>query len=73
MKDPNGKLNTHIKEVEAIFCLDERGYKGKAEARFTSDNNGETLSLSMGNLMFIVDFEDLIDLIEETRAERPMA
>lgn len=70
MKTKGAKYNTHDKEIDGLFCLDDRAYRGKVDARFTSDETGETLSLTMGNLMFIVDYEELIDLIEEARSER---
>ena len=62
--------NTHLKEVDGMYIVDNRGYRGKVDARFTSDERGETLSLSISNLMIIVDYEDLIDLIEQARKER---
>lgn len=62
--------NTHLKEVDGMYIVDNRGYRGKVEARFTSDEQGETLSLSISNLMIIVDYEDLIEIIDKAREER---
>ena len=69
MKEKNAKTNTHLKKVRGMFCVDDRAYRGEIEARFSSDRIGETLSLATGNLIVIVPFEEIEDLVEETRAE----
>lgn len=64
-------LYDRIKEIEGMYVVDNRAYRGKVDARFTADEQGETLSLSISNLMIMVDYEDLIDLIGEAWSERP--
>lgn len=70
MKDPYSTLNTHMKVVKGAYLNGMAFNKAKVWARFTSDDRGETLSLAVGTVQIVVDFDQLADLIEETRAAR---
>ncbi len=71
MKDPCAIFNTHISSVDGIVTVDDPSNmrKMKVDVRFTSDN-GETLSFSVANLQIAVPFEEVEQLIEETRKDR---
>lgn len=49
------------KELDGWYVVDNRAYRGKIEAA----SDGDTLSLSISNLMIVVDFDELLEMLEE--------
>lgn len=68
MKDPEAKLNTHMRYTLGMIA-DQKGFKmGRLTLRFTSDGSGETLSISDEQTMqFSVRYKDVVELVKETR------
>jgi len=48
------------KEIEGWYVVDNRAYRGKIEATY----DGDTLSLSISNLMVVVDLDEILELLE---------
>jgi len=67
MKDPEAKLNTHMRYTLGMIA-DQKGFKmGRLTLRFTSDGIGETLSISDEQMQFSVRYKDVVELVKETR------
>ncbi len=70
MRAPNAIFNTHIKSIKGVVSKGSLvPIKAKIDVRFTSDDH-ETLSLTYENILIVVPFEKVWELIEETRADR---
>lgn len=74
MKEPNTKLNTHIKIVTGVIADDTddgiKHKKGAVVMRCTSDELGESISLSDDEKMILVKVSDVEKLIREARKAR---
>ena len=62
-------MNTQVKIVKGI-ARGMNGYETNIAVRFTSDNNGETLSLQGAGTIITVAFEDIEKIVEKTRKKR---
>lgn len=68
MRDKYARLNTHIKSVKGLTTTTEGVYKERLDIRFTSDTH-ETLSITNSKIQFSVNYDDVLKLVEETRAD----
>lgn len=63
-------MSTKLIEVNGLLVAETSFKKGNVIVRFTSDNIGETLSLSFEDkIMITVPFEKIDKLIQQTRSE----
>lgn len=74
MRDPYAKFNTWLRSVKGAVCYEK---DGKAtmdnpiiEIRCTSDQYGETLSMTAKNVQIAVKVKDVERVIEEARKGR---
>lgn len=74
MKDPYAIFNTHIKKCKALVSNDKDGHlqtkKEYVDLRFTSDDIGETFSITFGHMQVALKYKDVISLVEETRNDK---
>ena len=56
-----------MKEIYGTFGVDNKGYDDIFEIMFTSDIYGEYLSIRSSNLTMIVPYEEVEELVRETR------
>ena len=66
-KAEGAQTNTRICTIEGVKSSSISTDKGYVEARFTSDELGETISLKYGDIQIIVPFEPIMVLVNETR------
>ncbi len=70
-KAPGAKFNTYMKHIVGMTTDKDMNIKPDIyEVHFTSDANGETLSIGNEDTQLTVRFCDLEDLIRETRKHR---
>lgn len=69
MRAPGAIFNTHIKSVKGMISKGIIPKMVRVDIRFTSDSH-ETLSLECEGVQIAVPFEKVMELVEETRAER---
>lgn len=70
MRAPGAIFNTHIKSVKGMISKGSIiPKKARVDIRFTSDTH-ETLSLECEGVQIAVPFEKVMELVEETRADR---
>ena len=63
--------NTWLAEINGFLV--KNGKKGNSvnfDVLFTSDERGETLSISYGNRQFVIPFEPAEELIKHTRKQK---
>lgn len=60
-------MATNIIKIKGFKTNDKMMYHENIIVRFTSDLNGETLSLQAGNVMIGIPFEMVEKLIKKTR------
>ena len=56
-----------MKEIYGTFVVDNKGYDDMFEVMFSSDKYGEYLSIRSSNLTMIVPYEEVEELVRETR------
>lgn len=69
MRASGAIFNTHIKSVKGMISIGIIPKKARVDIRFTSDSH-ETLSLECEGVLIAVPFEKVMELVEETRADR---
>lgn len=73
MKDPYAKFNTHLISAKGYVSYDEKTIynpkKVRVDIRCTSDDIGETLSLTVNNIQICVKVKDVERVIKEARGE----
>ena len=63
-----GKLNTHFIDVDGLAMFKDDVKKMPLSVRFTSDEHGETISISIdGQIGLLVPYEPVKELIEQAR------
>ena len=71
MKDPYAILNTYILTTKGLATIDSNGEmfprKVTIDIRCTSDEHGETLSMTVGNFQVAVKVKDVEKIIAEAR------
>ena len=67
MKEPNTMFNTHILTAKGLVSYGYLPKKAKVDIRCTSDNMGETLSLTVGDIQIAVKVKDIEKIIAEAR------
>ena len=74
MKDPYAIFNTHIKKCKALVSNDKDGHmhtrQEYVDLRFTSDDVGETFSITLNHMQVALKFKDIMALVEETRNDK---
>lgn len=74
MKDPKAIFNTHIRTAKGFCTIDAEDrmipMDGKVDIRCTSDDHGETLSLTFSNIQIAVKVKDVEKVIKEARESR---
>lgn len=71
MKDPYATLNTYIVTTKGLATIDSDGVvfprKVTVDIRCTSDEKGETLSMTVGNFQVAVKVKHIEKVIAEAR------
>lgn len=72
MRLPKATTNTHGQQVDGMMTLMDKFTLTKLTIRFTSDDMGETLSISDDNieLMMAVSYKAVEELVKEARMAR---
>ena len=72
MKAKGATLNTHIISTPALVVSLNGRKKQTAQVRFTSEENGESISVQLAgeNRMIVMAYEPIARLITEARQER---
>lgn len=70
IKAPGAKTNTYLAVVDGAIINNKGMYSIRFDVRFTSDENGETLSFINGIQQIVVPFEPVSQLIDYTRGMR---
>ena len=67
-KAPGSQTNTFLTKIAGVRAYGQDMKETDFEARFTSDEFGETLSLTFGNRQWIVPYGPVDELVNHTRA-----
>lgn len=73
MRDPLALFNTHMRKAKVLYSEDIGALKcarKDADLRFTSDDHGETFSVTLGNIQIAMNYKDIENLVNETRKDR---